>query len=90
MIIWRPGTILRNCDGLGSRIHESSGSDVLLHAVCLQGEVADLKVVGNPRAAERLCDDEDDSDAVSLCLFKFLSVSEPSDVTSSLYLAGLW
>lgn len=25
-------------------------------------------MVGNPRAAERLCDDEDDSDAVSICL----------------------
>lgn len=26
-------------------------------------------MVGDPRAAERLCDDEDDSDAVSICVF---------------------
>ncbi|XP_008283884.1 collagen alpha-1(XVIII) chain-like, partial [Stegastes partitus] len=30
-----------------------------------QGSIAELKVVGNPRAAERLCDDEDDADAAS-------------------------
>jgi len=34
-------------------------------AVCFQGEMSDLRVVGDHRAAERLCDDEDDSDAVS-------------------------
>lgn len=30
-------------------------------------------MVGNPRAAERLCDDEDDSDTVSVCFLKFQS-----------------
>lgn len=38
--------------------------------VCFQGEIAELRVVGNPRAAERLCDDEDDSDAVSVSFFR--------------------
>lgn len=52
---------------------DSTCCDIVLHPVCLQGEIADLKVVGNPRAAERLCDEEDDSDAVSLCLFTFQS-----------------
>lgn len=28
--------------------------------------MSELKVVGDPQAAERLCDDEDDSDTVSL------------------------
>lgn len=32
---------------------------------CRQGDMSELKVVGDPQAAERLCDDEDDSDAVS-------------------------
>lgn len=36
----------------------------MLH-LCRQGDLAELKVVGDPRAAERLCDDEDDSDTVS-------------------------
>lgn len=48
----------------------SEHGDVIL-CVCPQGAFAELKVVGNPRAAERLCDDEDDSDAVSLCLLAF-------------------
>lgn len=45
----------------------SEHGDVIL-CVCRQGAFSELKVVGNPRAAERLCDDEDDSDAVSVCL----------------------
>lgn len=47
----------------------SKHGDVIL-CVCLQGAFSELKVVGNPRAAERLCDDEDDSDAVSVCLLR--------------------
>lgn len=31
----------------------------------VQGAIAELNVVGNPRAAELLCEDDDDSDAVS-------------------------
>lgn len=46
---------------------------ILCVFVCFQGEIAELKVVGNSRAAERLCDDEDDSDAVSVCLLTFSS-----------------
>lgn len=35
--------------------------------VFLQGHIIDLKLLGNPRAAERLCDDEDDTDNVRVC-----------------------
>lgn len=45
---------------------ECSEHDDVILCVCLQGAFSELKVVGNPRAAERLCDDEDDSDAVSV------------------------
>lgn len=38
--------------------------------------MADLRLVGNPRAAERLCDYEDDSDAVSSC-FSDIPVKPP-------------
>lgn len=37
----------------------------LMLRLCRQGDLAELKIVGDPRAAERLCDDEDDSDTVS-------------------------
>lgn len=47
----------------------------LCDSVCFQGEIMELKVVGNPQAAERLCDDEDDSDAVSVCVNTWVQVS---------------
>lgn len=63
--------------------------------MCFQGEIADLKLVGNHLAAERLCDNEDDSDAVSLRFIKPFDlrclnalVCETSFL--SLRLAGLW
>lgn len=42
-----------------------------IHLLCLcsqQGVIAELRVVGDPRAAERQCEeDDDDSDMVSDC-----------------------
>lgn len=40
------------------------GNSLMLF-LCRQGDMSELKVVGDPQAAERLCDDEDDSDTVS-------------------------
>ncbi|KAF3857459.1 hypothetical protein F7725_009318 [Dissostichus mawsoni] len=47
--------------GAGIFVGQAGGAD----ADKFKGVILDLKVVGDHRAAERLCDDEDDSDAAS-------------------------
>uniref|UniRef100_A0A3Q3KE47 Thrombospondin-like N-terminal domain-containing protein n=1 Tax=Monopterus albus TaxID=43700 RepID=A0A3Q3KE47_MONAL len=48
--------------GAGIFVGQAGGADTDK----FKGEIAELRLVGNPQAAERLCDDEDDSDAVSI------------------------
>uniref|UniRef100_A0A4W5PJV7 Thrombospondin-like N-terminal domain-containing protein n=1 Tax=Hucho hucho TaxID=62062 RepID=A0A4W5PJV7_9TELE len=47
--------------GAGIFVGQAGGAD----PDRFEGAIAELKVVGNPRAAELLCEDDDDSDAVS-------------------------
>lgn len=54
--------------------------------------MADLRLVGNPRSAERLCDYEDDSDTVSSCVSN-IPVKPPEGFCETqffLCIAGLW
>lgn len=54
--------------------------------------MADLRLVGNPRSAERLCDYEDDSDTVSSCVSN-IPVKLPEGLCETqffLCIAGLW